>query len=346
MFQPQQNDVQFRNARPRSGNEEGFILLAVLFLLVLLVLAMAVAAPKIAVEMQREKEIETIHRGMEYARAIRVYYRTYGRYPNSIDQLIQTDNKHFLRKRYLDPLTGKDDWRLIHLGEAQTMGTGASGQPGSQNSGTSGTSPTNTSGSSGQNGPGSSGSGFSGFGSSGFSSSSFGSSTSPGGTSFSNSAFSLGSSGSTGSTSPATGTSTGTNSNGSGSSFGNFGSFGQNLPGAPIVGVGLPSTAASLKVFRKQTHYNQWEFIYDPSQDLGGAMGQTGAGVLQQPGASNGVNGTTPGFGGSSSPGFGSSNTGGFSLGNSGIGGSNTGGGGTSTQPTTPPPTQMDSPIQ
>ena len=65
-----------------------------------------------------------MHRGMQYARAIQVYYNKFGRYPTSIDQLVKTDNQRFLRKRYLDPMTGKDDWRIIHYGEqrAPTMG--------------------------------------------------------------------------------------------------------------------------------------------------------------------------------------------------------------------------------
>ena len=101
----------------RPKHQDGFLLLGVLVMLILILLALAIAAPKIAESIRRDKEIETVHRGMQYARAIQVYYNKYGRYPTTIDQLVKTDNQRFLRKRYLDPMTGKDDWRIIHYGE-------------------------------------------------------------------------------------------------------------------------------------------------------------------------------------------------------------------------------------
>ena len=109
-------------------NQEGFLLLGVLFMVLLITIALAIAAPKIAESIRRDKEEETIHRGKQYARAIHMYYAKYNRYPNSIDQLMKTDNVRFLRKRYLDPMTGKDDWRIIHLGEATVPAMGLFGQ--------------------------------------------------------------------------------------------------------------------------------------------------------------------------------------------------------------------------
>lgn len=56
-------------------------------------------------------------RGHEYVRAIQLFYRrNHGQYPASIDQLENTNNVRYLRRRYVDPFTGKDDWRLIHAG--------------------------------------------------------------------------------------------------------------------------------------------------------------------------------------------------------------------------------------
>ena len=113
-------------------HQDGFVLLAVLFMLVLILLTLSIAAPTVATDLRRDKEMEAIERGKQYTRAIRLYYRKYGHYPNTIDQLMNTDNQRFLRKRYLDPFTGKDDWRLIHLGEAHTTSTGFFGQPAAQ----------------------------------------------------------------------------------------------------------------------------------------------------------------------------------------------------------------------
>ena len=97
-------------------------------MVLLITIALAIAAPRIAESIRRDKEEETIHRGKQYARAIQMYYAKYNRYPNSIDQLMKTDNVRFLRKRYLDPMTGKDDWRIIHLGEATVPAMGLFGQ--------------------------------------------------------------------------------------------------------------------------------------------------------------------------------------------------------------------------
>ena len=70
-----------------------------------------------------------MHRGDQYVRAIRLYYRKTHTYPGSIEQLEKTNNIRFLRQQYMDPMTGKDDWRLIHVGEAKTTVKGFFGQP-------------------------------------------------------------------------------------------------------------------------------------------------------------------------------------------------------------------------
>src|SRR3984885_1318728 len=120
-------------SRRHFGNQEGFLLVGVLFMVLLITIALAVAAPKIAESIRRDKEEETIHRGKQYARAIHMYHAKYGRYPNSIDQLMKTDNVRFLRKRYKDPMTGKDDWRIIHDGEQKVPLMGLFGQAVQQN---------------------------------------------------------------------------------------------------------------------------------------------------------------------------------------------------------------------
>ena len=106
--------------------QSGYILLAVLFLVALVLLSLAVAAPRIAKSIQRDRELELIHRGEQYKRAIKLYYRKFGSYPSSIEQLENTNNIRFLRKRYTDPMTGKDDWKIIHFGQAHVRRWGCS----------------------------------------------------------------------------------------------------------------------------------------------------------------------------------------------------------------------------
>ena len=68
-----------------------------------------------------------IHRGTQYSRAIRHFVKKTGRYPTRLEELENTNNIRFLRKRYKDPITGKD-FKLLHVGEVQL--TGAAGTPG------------------------------------------------------------------------------------------------------------------------------------------------------------------------------------------------------------------------
>jgi hypothetical protein len=84
------------------------------------VLAAAVAImlyqqmPRVAFESERDKEQLLIDRGEQYKRAIALYYTENRRFPATLDDLEKTNNHRYLRRRYLDPYTGKDEWRLIH----------------------------------------------------------------------------------------------------------------------------------------------------------------------------------------------------------------------------------------
>ncbi len=53
-------------------------------------------------------------RGNQYKRAIQVFYTENKHYPAEVKDLESTGNKRYLRRRYIDPMTGKDEWRLIH----------------------------------------------------------------------------------------------------------------------------------------------------------------------------------------------------------------------------------------
>src|SRR5205814_7869921 len=58
------------------------------------------------------------HRGVQYSRAIRRYVKKVGRYPSRIEELEDTNNIHFLRRRYKDPITGKD-FKLLRMTDVQ-----------------------------------------------------------------------------------------------------------------------------------------------------------------------------------------------------------------------------------
>jgi type II secretory pathway pseudopilin PulG len=101
--------------------EDGYMLLAVVVMAALVLIALSVAAPVVAKDLRRDKEIESQHRMQQYVRAIRMYQIKFpGQYPPSIKALEGSNNIRFLRHVYVDPLTGKADYKLIHQGQQQT----------------------------------------------------------------------------------------------------------------------------------------------------------------------------------------------------------------------------------
>ena len=105
------------NDRPRRS-ERGYILLMLMLFVTLMVIAAGVVAPTIAFRVRRDREEEMIHRGTQYSRAIQRYVKKTGRYPSRLEDLENTNNIRFLRRRYKDPVTGKD-FKLLHVGEVQ-----------------------------------------------------------------------------------------------------------------------------------------------------------------------------------------------------------------------------------
>lgn len=119
-----------------------------MLLITIMLIMLAAEAPRIQQQIKRAKEQELINRGKQYAIAIRKFVHKNGNYPTSIQQLEDTNHIRFLRKQYLDPMTGKSNWKLIHVGEAeikipQTNKSGLQGtNPGLQGSTTQGGTPT------------------------------------------------------------------------------------------------------------------------------------------------------------------------------------------------------------
>jgi hypothetical protein len=100
----------------RKRHESGYAILLVFLLAATIAIGMYEVAPRVAFESQRDKEQTLVERGEQYKRAIQLYYRKFRKYPVKMEDLENTQNIRFLRKRYVDPMTGKDEWRLIHVG--------------------------------------------------------------------------------------------------------------------------------------------------------------------------------------------------------------------------------------
>src|ERR1700685_2041176 len=103
--------------RLHRRREEGYALLTLLLIVALMsIVALTVAVP-IKFDLQRDREQEMIHRGVQYSRAIRNYYKKFGRYPTRLEDLDNTNNLRYLRKHYKDPLNKNRDFKLLHYGD-------------------------------------------------------------------------------------------------------------------------------------------------------------------------------------------------------------------------------------
>jgi type II secretory pathway pseudopilin PulG len=332
----------------RQEAEDGFMLVGLIVAIFLILLVLGVAAPKVSQALKRDREVEAVHRGDQYVRALRLYTkRGKGPFPGSMDQLEKSNNIRYLRQRYIDPMTGKEDWRLIHVGEAKTTVKGFFGQPLTGMAPGLGSAAGMASG--GGIGTGAAGSGQQAGSSSAFGGSAFGSSSSGG---YSSGAGGLGGStmptlggssssgtptlgGGTGSSgtptlggSPSDSSSTPGQSNTLGSASG-IQSSGTPSGGAPFVGVGIPKDGSSITVLNEQTTYDTWEFLYDPRIELLYAKGSLFGGS----GSLGSASGNSSGFG--NTPGSGTAPSG---FGNTPSGFGSSPGTTSPTTPTTPPP--------
>jgi type II secretory pathway pseudopilin PulG len=222
--------MKVSQTRSRCRRQRGYMLLTVMLMAALILVALSVELPAISQQIRHDREEELIHRGAQYARAIKKYYKKFGAYPVSLEQLESANHMRFLRKRYKDPMTG-EDFRLLHVGEVQISLTPQNSLTGASTSGTS---------------------------------------TSPFGTSMSTQAtssplMSQAAGGQGDSQAGKSGTQSGASSFVSSTS----GLSGPKFGGGPIIGVASTSKKQSMHVFNKKDHYADWVFFYDPTFDRG-----------------------------------------------------------------------------
>jgi len=116
-----------RVGRQRRLRETGFAYLMALFLVLAMVIASQVAVQNALTLGRRDKEQDMLWRGNQYIRAIRLYYRKTGHYPQTLDDLEKgLPELHFLRAAaYKDPMNTDDgSWRFIYVnGSGQIIGS-------------------------------------------------------------------------------------------------------------------------------------------------------------------------------------------------------------------------------
>lgn len=108
----------------------GFSYLIALFLVAVLSVITVRAMENLATSARRDKEAELLAIGMEYRRAILLYYEnspgTAKAYPKKLDDLLLDDRatkiSRPLRRLYRDPITNQSEWGLIKANDGGVMG--------------------------------------------------------------------------------------------------------------------------------------------------------------------------------------------------------------------------------
>lgn len=282
----------------RRRGEQGYMLMTLLLIFALMAIFAAAIVPEITFEIKRDREEEMIHRGVQYSRAIRAYYKKFGRYPAKIEDLENTSQMRFLRKRYKDPLNNKD-FRLLHFGEAKLslnamsgMIAGASqagsvggltGAPGFAQASTFGAN--NTLGAT-SSSPVAQGTGMT---------AGFGQNYQGTAQTAADQSGQAGSAAGQGTTTVTDTSDTASSDSGSGSA--------QVFGGMPIVGVASFSKDPTIRIFDKKKKYSEWQFVYDPTLDRGLLIQtpyqqQVGFGFTGTPNLNNQINGQNAGSSG------------------------------------------------
>ncbi|MCI0621936.1 MAG: hypothetical protein L0387_09740 [Acidobacteria bacterium] len=245
------------NKQKRQTGEKGYTLAVVAVFTSVLLVTLSGAVINWQKASQREREEELIFRGKQYMRAIELWQRKFpGTYPTTIDALLSTNNTRFLRKKWKDPITNSDEWRLLKMNPDGSI-SGLTVVPGS--------SP---------------------LGPSSFGGSSSGSSLGTGGRPAGQTGTGLGT------TSPSQGT--GRAQPGSTQTRAGQSAFNPVLGG--IVGVASKSEKEALKAYNGRTKYNEWEFVFVPRGPAPGAGPNTPQGAQPQPQGAPGGRNLPPGF--------------------------------------------------
>jgi type II secretory pathway pseudopilin PulG len=224
--------------------DSGYILLTLLFFVAVLAITVVAVLPSVTQEVKRDREEELVHRGVQYARAIRKFYKKFGRYPTRIEELDNTNNIRFIRKRYKDPITG-EDFKLLHVGEVKLNMAGGLGVPAAA-LGAAGAVQAGAGGALGQRQPGQ-----------------------PAGTAAINPA--AAGMAAAGGITNTFGQSSDLGAGGAPASAGSS-LTGKTFGGGAIIGVASTSDNDSIRQFGGKSKYSDWQFIYSPNIDRGGLI--------------------------------------------------------------------------
>ena len=111
----------------KRRHSAGFTYLGLLLLIAMMGIALTVVVQVWQTVQKRDKEDELLFVGDQMRRALGLYAASSPggqRYPNSLEDLLKDPRypsvRRYLRKIYLDPITGRAEWGLVKAGDAIT----------------------------------------------------------------------------------------------------------------------------------------------------------------------------------------------------------------------------------
>jgi type II secretory pathway pseudopilin PulG len=118
---PDRNDGRRRALPRRVGSEAGFNYIGLMIVVAVTGVALLAVGEVWQVALKREREQELLFVGNQFRNALTLYYQSSApqgkRFPMHLDDLLRDPRtpalRRYLRKMYVDPITGKAEWGLI-----------------------------------------------------------------------------------------------------------------------------------------------------------------------------------------------------------------------------------------
>jgi hypothetical protein len=128
MSQSMKREPISRTVQSGGSEQSGYALLLVLFMMTVMLITSTAVLMDRRTQGRREREDQMIWRGNQFVRAIRLYYRKTGHYPQDLDMLEKgVADLHFIRPEALtDPMNPDEEgkWRFIYTNPAgQILGS-------------------------------------------------------------------------------------------------------------------------------------------------------------------------------------------------------------------------------
>jgi hypothetical protein len=104
--------------------ESGYAYVMALFMVLTVIVGSQIVLRNMVTVSRSEREAEMIWRGDQYVRAVKMYYRKTGHYPQTPDDLVTgVPEMHFLRSEAMkDPMNNQDGgWRFIYMNGASVI---------------------------------------------------------------------------------------------------------------------------------------------------------------------------------------------------------------------------------